>query len=100
MTMTKQKEAIATPDFGVIELHPRNGRKSFYGKCNVITQSGKMTLVSYCTPMAIWDTENRVLHRISDFKSNTTSIHIRAFLDFIRMPISVKEFYNSTRIER
>ena len=98
--MVKQKETIATPDFGVVELFPSNGRESFCGKCKVITQSGKMTLVSYCTPMAIWDTENRVLHRISDAKSNTTSIHIRAFLDFIRMPISVKEFYNATRIER
>ena len=65
--MVKQKETIATPDFGVVELFPSNGRKSFYGKCKVITQSGK---------------------------------HIKAFLDFIRMPISVKEFYNATRIER
>ena len=98
--MVKQKETIATPDFGVVELFPSNGRKSFYGKCKVITQSGKMTLVSYCTPMAIWDTEKRILHRISDFKSYTTNVHIKAFLDFIRMPISVKEFYNATRIER
>ena len=64
------------------ELHPHNGRKSFYGKAVVQEyENGLKELYSYNTLILSID-KNNDLHRHYDNEtvSNTTLIHIKTFL--------------------
>ena len=61
------------------ELNPTNGRNSFYRKAMVIyAQNGKF-LLSYDTIHCSVDSHGNI-HRYSDYKSNTTCSHLKAFL--------------------
>jgi hypothetical protein len=69
----------------VIELHPTNGRKSFYGKCRVIVvDEGNRTvskLISYETEVAKYiHQDNKMI--VNGWYSSTTANHINAFLSF------------------
>lgn len=63
----------------VADLVPTNGRKSFYGKAKVMTIEGVSFLQSYDTIMA--SVSGSDVKRYSDSRSNTTSTHIKSFLD-------------------
>ena len=61
------------------ELMPDNGRKSFYGKANVVVDdNGNETLYSYDTPIIQRDTNGK-LTKLWNGWSNTTGAHIKAF---------------------
>lgn len=62
-------------------LIPTNGRKSFYGKANVIIDDKKEItyLRSYETIHCGIDSKG-VVHRYSDYKSTTTCSHLKSFL--------------------
>jgi len=62
----------------IYELTPNNGRKSFYGKANVIVIGGRRYLRSYDTIIGCVD-ENGVMHRYSDYHSHTTGCHVKSF---------------------
>ena len=63
----------------VYELHPDDGRQSFYGKAIVIvTNDCKQHLKSYDTLVCYKDITGKV-HRLWDSWSLTTGIHIKAF---------------------
>jgi hypothetical protein len=70
--MAKQKTEI-------YELAPTNGRKSFYGKAKVIVSGNRRYLRSYDTIMGCIDVKTGKVHRYSDYHSNTTGCHVRAF---------------------
>lgn len=57
------------------ELQPYNGRKSFYGKAQIVEDDESVKLFSYGTLVAeITDT----LH-IYNLQSNTTRCHVKSF---------------------
>ena len=63
----------------VYELHPVDGRKSFYGKALVhVDNAGNETLYSYNTPV-ITRTNTGDLIRLWSGWSMTTGRHIKAF---------------------
>lgn len=63
----------------IYDLHPTNGRKSFYGKALVaIDEDGTETLYSYNTPI-IKRTATGELIKLWDGWSATTGRHIAAF---------------------
>ena len=63
----------------IYDLHPIDGRKSFYGKARVIlSDDGAATLVSYNTPIIRRDPSGH-LTRLWDGWTATTGRHIKAF---------------------
>ena len=58
-------------------LAPNNGRKSFYGKAEVLEDGGIETLFSYGTPVI--QRKNGRLTRLWDHWTLTTGTHIKAF---------------------
>lgn len=63
------------------ELMPTSSRKSFYGKAFVLEgKDSTHWLQSYNTIMCSVDRDGHV-HRHSDYSSNTTSRHVKAFLE-------------------
>lgn len=63
------------------ELHPTNGRKSFYGKAIVEDYgNGHKRLLSYDTPVCVIKDGEAKLLKDWDY-SNTTVIHVRTFLE-------------------
>lgn len=61
------------------DLIPTDGRKSFYGKAQVIQHDdGSETLTSYNTPIIKRDASGK-LSRLYDGYSQTTGRHIKAF---------------------
>ena len=74
----------------IYELTPTNGRKSFCGKAKVIFADNRRYLFSYNTIMGCID-ENGKPHRYSDYHSNTTRCHVKAFfgdsLKFWELPL-------------
>lgn len=77
----------------VSELIPTNGRKSFWGKAKILsnTRNGAQFLRSYDTTMA--GCINGKVHRYSDFKSNTTNSHLKSFFDACGVDMATDEFY-------
>lgn len=71
-------------------LAPVNGRKSFYGKCQVINDGKIAKLKSYGTIVAEYNhkTKKMIVH---GWYSNTTATHINAFLDYFGFPLSNKK---------
>ena len=64
----------------IFELKPNNGRKSFYGKAQVIEQdNGDVELRSYTTTVA--RIRNGKFERLWYGYSATTMTHINAFID-------------------
>lgn len=63
------------------ELTPTSSRKSFYGKAFVLEgKDSTRWLQSYNTIMCSVDRDGHV-HRHSDYSSNTTNRHVKAFLE-------------------
>lgn len=76
----------------IYELTPRDGRKSFYGKCKVCVEpDGTETLFSYNTPIVRREADGK-LTRLWSGWSMTTGRHIYAFCEmnkakFDKLPI-------------
>ena len=66
----------------IIELHPTDGRKSFYGKAIVINEDGKLKCRSYQTIVAEYEKDTDTL-QINGWYSTTTARHINAFCDYV-----------------
>jgi hypothetical protein len=65
----------------IFDLHPTNGRKSFYGKCKVMEDNGVSKLLSYDTVVAEYNhSENKM--KVHGYYSPTTARHINAFLSY------------------
>lgn len=63
----------------IYELHPIDGRKSFYGKARVLVdENGVETLVSYNTPIMRRLTNGK-LEKLWDGWTQTTGRHITVF---------------------
>lgn len=60
------------------ELTPHDGRKSFYGKAQVVEAGPVRILFSYCTPVAYIDAAG-TFHRTWGGWSATTGRHVVAF---------------------
>lgn len=81
----------------ITELIPSSSRKSFYGKARVAdADDGRRYLISYDTVVASVDRDGSDPRRHSDYRSNTTSAHVKSFLaqfcrqktDFWGMPVT------------
>ena len=74
------------------ELMPTPSRKSFYGKAPVLEgKDGTHWLQSYDTIMCSVDRDGRV-RRHSDYRSNTTDRHVKAFLETFAPDMEPSEF--------
>lgn len=62
----------------IVELTPRNGRKSFGGKVHVYELGDQSFLVSYQTIVSIKPTKDSTPLRLGKW-SNTTSIHQKTY---------------------
>lgn len=79
------------------ELKPTNGRKSFYGKAEVIElDSGDIELRSYNTIVARIHGGN--FERLWKGYSATTMSHINAFLDAFGISGGGKAWWNSLKV--
>jgi len=58
-------------------------RKSFYGKAHIIDDEFYISLQSYGTIVARFNKETKKIERTWDDYSNTTSRHIKAFLQYL-----------------
>lgn len=70
--------------YSLMELHPNNGRKSFYGKATVLVdiRTGTQTLISYHTPIArMKGGSSRHVERLCDEDSltRTSRVHLKSF---------------------
>lgn len=84
-----------------VELKPIDGRKSFYGKAQVIFDKGEAFLKSYNTIVCKVDADG-VVHRFWDDWSATTGRHISAFVK-VFADINVtpnKAWWNSLEVEK
>ena len=64
----------------IYELIPRNGRKSFYGKAQVmVDDNGDETLLSYCTPIMRVNKNGMVTRLYDGELSMTTATHLKSF---------------------
>ena len=79
------------------ELKPIDGKKSFYGKAQAVTNGDEITLYSYET--AVIKIKNGVIYRIWDDWSATTQRHINAFLAEYADGQSGKAFFTSLPYE-
>lgn len=77
----------------ISELKPTNGRKSFGGKAKLMYNPDNRAhyLRSYDTTMAGY-VKGKV-HRYADYKSTTTSTHLKSFFDCCGVNMTIKEFY-------
>jgi hypothetical protein len=68
----------------VFELHPKNGRKSFYGKATICEQEQRFDLYSYKTLVARWDEkeDKMLVTGNEEHLTNTTISHIKSFFLF------------------
>ena len=74
------------------ELTPTSARKSFYGKALVLEgKDSTRWLQSYDTVMCSVDRDGHV-RRHSDYRSNTTDCHVKAFLETFAPDMEPAEF--------
>lgn len=73
-----------------VTLAPINGRKSFYGKCQVIDNGETLDLISYSTKVASYDKATDAL-TVNGWYSMTTSSHIDAFCQYLGKELLSKE---------
>ena len=74
------------------ELMPTSSRKSFYGKAFVLEgKDSTHWLQSYNTIMCSVDRDGHV-RRHSDYSSNTTNRHVKAFLETFAPDMDPAEF--------
>ena len=80
----------------IYELHPVDGRKSFYGKAIVEEKpNGDRVLFSYMTPI-ILKKKNGDLIRLYDGWSATTGRHIAAFCGLNKKEFMALHYVNPT----
>ena len=81
----------------IYELHPINGRKSFYGKAEVIEkENGDIELKSYQTIVA--RIRNGKFERLWSGYSMTTMNHINAFLNAFGIDGGGKAWWDSLEV--
>ena len=74
------------------ELMPTSSRKSFYGRAFVLEgKDSTHWLQSYNTIMCSVDRDGHV-RRHSDYRSNTTDCHVKAFLETFAPDMDPAEF--------
>ncbi len=79
------------------ELKPNNGRKSFYGKAEVIERdNGDIELRSYNTIVA--RIRNGKFERLWDSYSATTMNHVNAFIDLFGIRGGGKAWWTSLEV--
>lgn len=79
------------------ELKPNNGRKSFYGKANVIArENGDIELRSYETIVA--RIRNGNFERLWSGYSATTMNHVNAFIDLFGISGGGKAWWTSLEV--
>lgn len=78
-----------------IELHPIDGRKSFYGKAKAYYHSKAWFLVSYDTVVAMYYPESGMFIRRWSGYSQTTMRHVNAFVRFLGGTSAGKAWWNS-----
>lgn len=79
------------------ELKPNNGRKSFYGKAEVIErENGDIELRSYSTIVA--RIRNGKFERLWSGYSATTMNHVNAFIDLFGISGGGKAWWNSLAV--
>lgn len=79
------------------ELKPTNGRKSFYGKAEVIQkENGDIELRSYNTIVA--RIRNGEFQRLWNGYSQTTMNHVNAFIDAFGICGGGKAWWNSLEV--
>jgi hypothetical protein len=71
-------------------LSPVDGKKSFYGKCRMITGGDLTQLKSYETIVAEYDANTGIM-TINGWYSATTARHINSFLDHFGFKTMTKE---------
>lgn len=64
-------------------LEPTDRQRSYYGKARVVSYGtdGSLTLISYSTPVCVWDAKEKVLYRTWGGWSATTMRHVNSFID-------------------
>ena len=72
-------------------LTPINGRKSFYGKANVLKNDNIYKLLSYSSIVAEYDSDTKKM-TVHGYYSRTTMAHINSFF-------SIFGFYSCTKKE-
>lgn len=83
----------------IFELQPHNGRKSFYGKCQVLEDEKhkKYYLKSYNTIVASFDKKKKIFRKHWDGYSHTTQAHINSFLRYCGISESGKKYWDSLK---
>ena len=79
------------------DLRPNNGRKSFYGKAQVILANGCAYLKSYDTIVAAIDS-NGCFYRLWNGYSVTTMNHVNAFIALYGVPGGGKAWWENLLI--
>lgn len=81
----------------IFELKPINGRKSFYGKAEVIEKdNGEIELKSYTTVVA--RIKDGKFERLWNGYSQTTMNHINAFIDNFGIDGGGKTWWDSLEV--
>lgn len=82
----------------MVALNPVDGRKSFYGKCNVIFDNeGNRFLKSYETIVAKVDAEGK-FYRFWGGYSATTMRHVNSFLAFVGINGGGKKWWDAQEV--
>ena len=71
-------------------LTPTDGRKSFYGKCEMIEDGDTVKLQSYNTIVAEYNTKTKKM-KVNGWYSMTTARHINSFLYYWGFVITNKQ---------
>lgn len=79
--------------------HLINDKGNQINNCVVVYNVGVTFLFSYESLIASVDSDGTV-KRYTDFVSNTTSRHIKAFFKEVNVDMTVKQFYNDVPIEK
>lgn len=78
----------------IIELHPIDNRKSFYGKALVIREGNRYALRSYSTIVCAWDDDKKEFTRYWDGYSVTTMRHVNSFMRFLGFSLGGKAWWD------
>ena len=74
----------------IVDLRPINGRKSFYGKAQMINEGDVVKLRSYTTIVAEYNRKSKKL-KINGYYSATTKSHLDSFLYTLGLPSMTKK---------
>ena len=80
-------------------LWPRDSRQSFYGKCHVYETDNYRYLESYDTLMCRVDRNTGKLEKLDDYKSQTTTRHLRSFFADEGINLTTRDFYKQDKFD-